>query len=154
MITFEIPGDPVAKARPRAAMVGGHARLYTPAKTEKYEARVAIFGQQAMAGRPPMEGAVALTVHAFFPIPPSWPKKRQAAARAGTEMHTKKPDLDNVVKAIKDGLNGITWVDDSQVAVYRECRKSFSDTPRVLVVIEPAQTMGERQENLLEGAFA
>ena len=51
MLTFEIPGDPVAKARPRAAMVAGRARLYTPAKTEKYEARVAVFAQQAMAGR-------------------------------------------------------------------------------------------------------
>ena len=46
MLTFEIPGDPVAKARPRAAMVAGRARLYTPAKTEKYEARVALFAQQ------------------------------------------------------------------------------------------------------------
>ena len=26
MLTFEIPGDPVAKARPRAAMVSGRAR--------------------------------------------------------------------------------------------------------------------------------
>lgn len=154
MIKFEIPGDPVAKARPRAAMVGGHARLYTPAKTEKYEARVAVFGQQAMAGRPALEGAVALSVTALFPIPPSWPKKRQAAARAGTELHTKKPDLDNVIKAIKDGLNGIVWADDSQVAVLRECRKAYSDAPRVVVTVEPAQAMCEGQTNLLEPAAA
>ena len=82
MLTFEIPGDPVAKARPRASMVAGRARLYTPAKTEKYEARVALFAQQAMAGRPVIEGPVALSVTALFPIPASWPKKRQAAARA------------------------------------------------------------------------
>lgn len=137
-IHFEIPGDPVAKARPRAAMVGGHARLYTPAKTEKYEARVAVFGQQAMAGRAPLEGALALSVVALFPIPASWPKKRQAAARAGTELHTKKPDLDNVIKAIKDGLNGIVWGDDSQVAVFRECIKGYSDTPLVKVTVEQA----------------
>ena len=85
MLTFEIPGDPVAKARPRAAMVSGRARLYTPAKTEKYEARVAVFAQQAMAGRPVMAGPVALSVTALFPIPQSWTKKRQAAARAGSE---------------------------------------------------------------------
>lgn len=138
MITFEIPGDPVAKARPRAAMVGGRARLYTPAKTEKYEARVAVFGQQAMAGRPALTGAVALSVAAYFPIPASWPKKRQEAARTGAELHTKRPDLDNVLKAIKDGLNGIVWGDDSQVAVLRECRKGYSDTPRVVVTVEAA----------------
>lgn len=153
MIQFEIPGDPVAKARPRAAMVGGHARLYTPAKTEKYEARVAVFGQQAMAGRAPLAGAVALSVAAYFPIPPSWPKKRQAAARAGTELHTKKPDLDNVIKAIKDGLNGIVWADDSQVAVLRECRKAYSDTPSVVVTVEPAQACTVGQANLVESAL-
>ncbi len=138
-IYFEIPGEPVAKARARAAVVAGRARLYTPAKTEKYEARVALFCQQAMAGRAPLAGAVALSVTALFPIPPSWTKKRQAAARAGTELHTKKPDLDNVLKAIKDGMNGIAWVDDCQVVVLRECRKGYSDTPRVLVAVEPAQ---------------
>ena len=136
MLTFEIPGDPVAKARPRAAMVAGRARLYTPAKTEKYEARVALFAQQAMAGRPVMAGPVALSVTALFPIPASWPKKRQAAARAGTEQHTKRPDLDNILKAIKDGMNGVAWKDDSQVCVLRECRKGYSDTPRVLVTVE------------------
>lgn len=137
MLSFEIPGDPVAKARPRATMMMGRAHLYTPAKTEKYEARVAIFAQQAMAGRPVFEGPVALSVTALFPIPPSWTKKRQAAARAGAEHHTKKPDLDNVLKAIKDGLNGVAWKDDSQVCVLRDCRKGYSDTPRVLVTVEP-----------------
>ncbi|WP_416406505.1 RusA family crossover junction endodeoxyribonuclease [Paracidovorax citrulli] len=154
MITFEIPGDPVAKARPRAAMVGGHARLYTPAKTEKYEARVAVFGQQAMAGCPAFTGPVALSVTALFSIPPSWPKKRQAAARAGTELHTKKPDLDNVIKAIKDGLNGIVWADDSQVAVLRECRKAYSDKPRVIVHVESALAQCEGQGELLGALLA
>lgn len=138
-ICFEIPGDPVAKARPRATMVSGRARMYTPAKTENYEARVALFASQAMAGAAPLQCAVALTVIALFPIPPSWTKKRQAAARAGVEQHTKKPDLDNVVKAIKDGANGILWTDDSQVCTLRECRKGFSDTPRVIVRVEPLE---------------
>lgn len=136
-IRFEIPGDPVAKARPRAAMVAGRARLYTPAKTEKYEARVAVFGQQAMAGRAPLAGAVALSVTALFPIPPSWPKKRQAAARAGTEMHTKKPDADNCAKAVLDGLNGVVWKDDSQV-VKLSIEKRYAEVPRVVVEVTDA----------------
>ena len=48
-ISFTVPGDPVAKARARATIVGGHARMYTPDKTSKYEARVAIFAKQAIA---------------------------------------------------------------------------------------------------------
>lgn len=137
-VIFTVPGEPVAKARARATMVAGRARMYTPAKTERFEARVALFAQQAMAGKPPIEGAVALTVVALFPVSASWPKKRQAAALEGRELHTKKPDLDNVIKAVKDGMNGIVWRDDAQVAILRECRKGYDAVPRVHVMVEVA----------------
>ena len=137
-VIFTIPGEPVAKARARATMVAGRARMYTPAKTEKFEARVALFAQQAMAGRPPLDGAVALTVVALFPVSESWTKKRKAAALEGRELHTKKPDLDNVIKAVKDGMNGIVWKDDCQVAILRECRKGYDALPRVHVMVERA----------------
>ena len=133
-VEFFVPGQPVGKGRPRATVRAGRARLYTPAKTEKYEARVALFAQQAMAGRPVMAGPVALSVTALFPIPTSWPKKRQAAARAGTEQHTKRPDADNCAKAILDGLNGVVWKDDSQV-VTLSIEKRYSDRPGVLVTV-------------------
>lgn len=138
-VEFFVPGQPVGKGRPRATVRAGRARLYTPAKTEKYEARVALFAQQAMAGRPVMAGPVALSVTALFPIPPSWPKKRQAAARAGTEQHTKRPDADNCAKAILDGLNGVVWKDDSQV-VTLSIEKRYSDRPGVLVTVMEART--------------
>lgn len=137
-VIFTIPGEPVAKARARATMIAGRARMYTPAKTERFEARVALFAQQAMAGRPPLEGAVALTVVALFPVSESWPKKRKAAALEGRELHTKKPDLDNIIKAVKDGMNGIVWRDDAQVAILRECRKGYDALPRVHVMVELA----------------
>ena len=102
-------------------------------KTVKYESRVAIFAKQAMAGLPPMAGAVMLSITAYFPISPSWTKKRQLAARAGLEHVTKKPDLDNILKAIKDGMNGIVWLDDAQVVRLIDCCKVYSDEPRVEV---------------------
>ena len=136
-----MPGQPVGKGRPRATVRAGRARLYTPAKTEKYEARVALFAQQAMAGRPVMAGPVALSVTALFPIPTSWPKKRQAAARAGTEQHTKRPDADNCAKAILDGLNGVVWKDDSQV-VTLSIEKRYAEVPRVEVLVVPLTEEG------------
>lgn len=130
---FVVPGTPVAKGRARAFIRSGHIGHHTPDKTVKYEARVAIFAKQAMALRPPMAGAVMLSVTAHFPIPASWSKKRQAAARSGLEQVTKKPDLDNVLKAIKDGMNGVVWLDDAQVVRLVDCCKVYSDEPRVEV---------------------
>ena len=47
---------------------------------------------------------------------------------------TKKPDADNILKAISDALNGIVYRDDSQVC---DCSvvKLYSKNPRVEVSI-------------------
>lgn len=37
---FTVPGRPHGKGRPRATVVNGHARLYTPDTTAAYEAAV------------------------------------------------------------------------------------------------------------------
>ena len=49
-----------------------------------------------------------LTVIAYRQIPKSRPK------RFTSEPFTVKPDIDNIVKCVMDGLNGIAWADDSQ----------------------------------------
>lgn len=113
-IFFVVPGEPVPKARPRVAMAGGKARAYTPKKSACYERDVYTFCSAAMAGAAPFEGAIALEVHAFFPIPTSYSEKRRLEAIG--KWHPKRPDLDNVVKSIMDALNGLAWKDDAQVA--------------------------------------
>lgn len=65
-----------------------------------------------------------------LPIPQSWPKRKQAAALAGTEYPTKKPDADNVIKAIFDALNGVVWHDDTRV-VDMVVRKRYAAVPGV-----------------------
>lgn len=114
-ITFTIPGEPVAKGRARSFIRAGHVAHYTPDKTARYENLVKLAAQQAMVGEPPIDGPVALVVRAFLSIPQSWSQKKQRSAATGEITPTKRPDLDNIVKAIKDGANGVTWKDDSQV---------------------------------------
>ena len=114
-IIFTVLGEPVAKARARAVRRNGSIAHYTPAKTASYEAQVRLFAKAAMKGRPPIDGACALVVRAYFPIPKSWGKEKQREAAAGKIAHTKRPDLDNIVKSIKDGANGAAWKDDAQV---------------------------------------
>ena len=59
-VSFTVPGSPVGKGRPRIGRVGAHSRMFTPHKTAAYEGLVAHAGQQAMAGRPLIEGAVSV----------------------------------------------------------------------------------------------
>jgi Holliday junction resolvase RusA-like endonuclease len=132
-ITFTIPGEPVAKGRARSFIRAGHVAHYTPNKTARYENLVKLAAQQAMGEKPPAEGAVALIVRAFMGIPTSWSQKKQRAAALGEITPTKRPDLDNIVKAIKDGANGVTWKDDSQVVDVRASKRYGQ--PRVEVEV-------------------
>ncbi|WP_369952181.1 RusA family crossover junction endodeoxyribonuclease [Ralstonia syzygii] len=132
-ITFTIPGEPVAKGRARSFVRNGHVAHYTPEKTARYENLVKLAAQQAMGDMAPAEGAVALIVRAFMGIPTSWSQKKQRAAALGEITPTKRPDLDNIVKAVKDGANGVTWKDDSQVVDVRASKRY--GTPRVEVEV-------------------
>ena len=134
MLEFVIPGVPAGKGRPRALRRGNHIKLVTPDETAAYESKVALAGHQAMAGRALLSGPVCAVLTIKLPIPASWSKRKQAAALAGTELPTKKPDADNVVKAIFDGLNGVVWIDDTQV-VDMVVRKRYATVPGVAVRI-------------------
>lgn len=133
-IRFTVPGQPVGKGRPRVSSIAGHARMYTPAKTANYEGLVAHAAQTAMAGRPLLDGPVACAVHIDCAVPASWSQKKQRMALAAEILPTSKPDADNVVKAIFDGLNDVLWRDDVQV-VDLAVRKRYSATPCVRVEV-------------------
>ena len=128
---FTVPGQPQGKGRARF----GNGRTYTPAKTVAYEGLIALAAQEAMAGRDLIERPVYLTVTAFFDIPKSWPKARRAKALGSVEWHTAKPDGDNVLKAVGDGLNGIVWKDDSQIA-FSKVIKRYGEKPGLEITVE------------------
>lgn len=132
-IKFIIPGEPIAKGRAKFARHGNFVTAYTPEKTARYENLVKLAAQAAMADLPPAEGAVFLVVRAFMTIPTSWSLKKQRAAALGEVLPTKRPDLDNIVKAIKDGGNGVLWKDDCQVVETRSSKRYGQ--PRVEVEV-------------------
>lgn len=134
MITFTIPGQPVAKGRPRFARRGAFVTTYTPEKTRSYENLVKMAAATAMEGRQPSAAPLALEVWLQLQIPVSWSLKRRAAAAAGIIRPTKKPDADNVLKGIKDGCNGIVWRDDAQVVMIT-IAKRYSEAPMAAVTI-------------------
>ena len=111
-----VHGEPVGKARARVVRDrSGRVRAYTPKKSANWERSAAILARRVMQGEEPTRKPVQLRLVAVMPVPESWPKWKREAATDGRIMPTGKPDLDNIIKAAKDALNGIIWRDDSQV---------------------------------------
>ncbi len=133
-IKFTIPGAPVAKGRARSFLRQGRIAHYTPQKTAQYENLVRLVAQQATGKAAPVTCAVTLIIRAFLPIPTSWSRKKHLAAAVGEIVPTKRPDLDNIIKAIKDGANTVIWIDDSQVIDIHASKRY--GTPRVEVEIQ------------------
>lgn len=131
MIRFFVPGEPVAKGRPRMTRTG-HA--YTPQKTRTYESKLAFFGSREMTGKPPLECPLQVDLMVVLPIPESWSRKKKAEALACKILPTGRKDLDNFVKTL-DGLNGIVWKDDGQICAL-SARKVYGEIPGLHIVIE------------------
>ena len=88
--------------------------------------------------RLPFGGACAVELDIFVSVPASWSIKKRAMALSGGLHPTKKPDVDNVEKAVFDGMNGIVWRDDVQVVDVVK-RKRYSETPGVYVRVMEIQ---------------
>ena len=135
LITFMVPGVPVAKGRARATTRGGVARMYTPAKTRAYEDLIRCSAARAMGERRPVEGPVVVTVTAFLGMPKSMSKVKRSMALDGLIKPVTRPDADNYAKAALDGCNAILFKDDSQIADLI-VRKRYSETPRLVITME------------------
>ena len=133
IIRIIIPGNPIAKKRPRFFHRGNFVGTYNDQKTE--EGRWLFEAQKQVNLEELLLGAISLQIDFCMPITKGWSLKKQRELRDGQRFwHTKKPDLDNLVKFVKDCLNGIVWKDDSQIA-YIETRKYYSLQPQTMIII-------------------
>ena len=98
-----VNGEPQSKARPRFH----NGRVYTPKKTREYEKRVCLAAFEA--GLKPTLNPISITINAIH----KRPKRLNKTSPQNRIIKTNKPDLDNVVKAILDGLK--SFFDDKQV---------------------------------------
>ena len=134
MIRIEIPGKPIAKARPRFCRVGKHVKTYDVQTTES--GKWMLLAKEQIHDTP-SEGPISLICYFYMPRPLSHygtGKNRNKLKSASPVYHTKKPDLDNLVKFVKDCLNGIAWRDDSQV-VKLSAVKKYNRDPMPIVEI-------------------
>lgn len=127
-IHFFVPGPPVPKARPRVCRDrAGRPRTYTPKTTTLYENLVKLSLLDAVgADLAPHDAAVELHVTLTFQMPRSYPQWKQK--RASRIAHIRKPDADNVLKAIIDGLTGVAFTDDARI-VKCSVAKCYGEPP-------------------------
>lgn len=113
-IDFTVPGEPRGKGRPRFNRASG--RAYTPKGTLTLEAEIADAWVRAGAVRLP-DGPLAVHVVAVLERPNAHWKKDGTLSAAGDRSMwpTRKPDGDNVQKAVWDSLNGKAFRDDAHI---------------------------------------
>ncbi len=131
-IMFPLHIIPKAKGRPRFFRMGKRVATYTPAKTRNYEENILA---QAIQFKPqrPINGPIEVRLTFYMPAP-KMPKKYNPLIEREILPVAKRPDLDNLAKAILDALNGVFWEDDK--LIYKQVlKKVYSKNPRVWVEI-------------------
>ena len=127
---FDIPGEPVAKGRPRFY---GY-RAVTPQHTRDAEELVRNQFHMFYPHAEPLDGDI-LMILMFY------------KGRHG------KPDLDNLEKLVKDALNGLAYVDDQQVkltlcAMLEPDRMAWGQRAKRLVTTAAGNAVDIRRQSL------
>lgn len=123
MPVFRVYGIPQTKGSTKAFMRPGMRFPIITNDNEKNKGWAQTVSGEAQKHRPskPYAGAVSLSLHFFMKKPKSYKQNADA---------TKRPDLDKLVRSVKDALTGVFYLDDSQV-VRLIAAKNYGDQPGV-----------------------
>ena len=141
-VSFEILGIPVPKQSARHRIAGfGNKRFvqsYQSKEVRDAERNIAYdVKSQLPEGFAPYTGPISAKVVFVFPPLKSWSKKKlQELTIPNARIYKDtKPDLtDNLMKGLFDAMEGIVFVNDSQVARV-ESMKIYGEIPRTEVII-------------------
>lgn len=125
-IEFVVYGKPQGKQRPRFSRRS--SSIYTPKNTQMYEGQIAKAYRAAANGFSFGDKPVEIWITAVF----------AKAKTSKKEYPTIKPDIDNIQKAVFDGLNGVAYNDDKQIltaVIHKTFCKLEGENPRLLVTV-------------------
>lgn len=137
-IYFEVPGNPFAKQRPRAARTGKFITVYTPPETKKYEEKVRNYFRRTYSRDTILNGDLTVDIEGIFSIPKSVSKINHSKMLSGEIPHTSKPDCDNMGKICLDALNGTAYNDDAAINKLN-ISKRYGENPMVRIRITENQ---------------
>ena len=130
---FEVPGKVIGKGRPRLNSYTGI--VYTPTKTKDYETFVEQYFLLKYPKFKMLEGRIKVNIIAYFSIPKATKKSDINEMLDNNISPTKKPDIDNIVKAVLDSMNKFAFKDDNQITKL-EVEKKYAQEDKVYVKIE------------------
>jgi crossover junction endodeoxyribonuclease RusA len=148
-ITFSVNEAPMAQPRPKARRIGAGIQIYTPNNKKVKDHKTAIataYAEAAAFGgfNELLEGPLRVRIDFIM----KRPADMLSVSPDDLPPHVRKPDVDNLAKAVLDALSGVAWKDDSQVwdlsirKFYEEVelggksgRKKVSKEPRIEIVI-------------------
>ena len=112
MTVHVLPWPPYVNRYWRTIVKGRRAIPILSAEAREYKARMATYA----AGRQPLQGPLRLTITLYRP--------------------RKIGDWDGTLKPLSDALQGVLYVNDSQVVEAHVYRRDDKDNPRVEVEVE------------------
>ena len=118
---IKIEIEPLPQPRPRFSRFGG---VYFPKTFTEYKAKISKAAVKAMDNKPPMTGEITAKLKFFR-------KYKRNSRRYG--------DCDNLSKAVLDALNGICYVDDSQIVEVTSVKETDKAKPRIEIELLTAE---------------
>jgi Holliday junction resolvase RusA-like endonuclease len=141
-VVFAVQGDPKGQPRPQAFVRGNHAAVYDPGTAEGWKSCIAEAWLKVRDEWTKTDKPVLAALSFYFKRPKSHFRtgKRADELKPGApEYHTKKPDSDNLAKAVLDCLTRLgAWKDDSQVmlAVWKRYEHEAADAGVIVELVE------------------
>jgi len=118
VISFRVYGDPKGQPRPKAFARGGHAAVYDPGTAEGWKSLVAMAAKEVIPATP-LTGPLQVDIEFYFKRPKSHFGSKKGVPYLkdfAPYWYTRKPDRDNLDKAVLDALTQLgVWEDDQQV---------------------------------------
>ena len=119
------------------SMIAGRPVVYDPKPSRDFKRDVKAVAQSHVPITL-LSCPLIMDIKIYRPIPKSFSKRKHAAALAGTLRPITKPDLKNYIAGIEDALEGVLFVNDSQIIGYGDSGKWYGDPPRIEVVVRPS----------------
>lgn len=133
---FEI--EPIAYGRMMPVRCGHYTRMVEPQKQRDYQHYISLQTALQSAGQV-ATGPLVCRIRFFLAVPHTWSCRKHQLAYDGKLRPTGKPDLDNYIKILLDGMTGHAWVDDAQIVQYEETGKWYvhgaTESPHVEVTV-------------------